>query len=85
MFRYAQVNNEGYVVSDSHLSGEVKANNMIPVEEDFDLTNKKYINGEWVSYEPLADVATLSEEQNAIFETQANTEYLICMMEMQAI
>lgn len=34
---------------------------------------------------PIETTEELTEEQNAIFETQANTEYLICMMEMQAI
>ena len=53
MYRYAQIDLEtGMVVSDSHLSGIVEADNMIPISEDFDLTNKKYVNGEWVEYEP---------------------------------
>ena len=53
MYRYAQIDIEtGMVVSDSYLSGEVKAYNMIPISEDFDLTNKKYVDGEWVEYTP---------------------------------
>ena len=53
MYRYAQINLEtGMVVSDSHLSGIVESDNMIPISEDFDLTNKKYVDGEWVEYEP---------------------------------
>ena len=53
MYRYAQIDLEtGLVVSDSHLSGEVHYPHMIPVADDFDLTNKKYINGEWIEYEP---------------------------------
>ena len=53
MYRYAQIDLEtGMVVSDSYLSGIVEADNMIPISEDFDLTNKKYVDGEWVEYEP---------------------------------
>ena len=52
MYRYAQINDEEYVVSDSYLSGEVIKDYMIPIAVDFDLKNKKYVNGEWVSYEP---------------------------------
>lgn len=52
MYRYAQINDEGYVVADSYLSGEVIKDYMIPIAVDFDLKNKKYVNGEWVSYEP---------------------------------
>lgn len=52
MYRYAQINEDGIVVSDSHLSGVVNADNMIPITDDFDLTNKKYVDGEWVEYVP---------------------------------
>ena len=53
MYKYAQINIEtGIVEGISYLSGEVKADNMIPISEDFDLTNKKYVDGEWVEYEP---------------------------------
>lgn len=50
--RYAQITDEGYVVSDSYLSGEVDHPNMIPIPEDFDLTNKKYVGGKWENYTP---------------------------------
>lgn len=53
MFRYAQIDiKTGKVVSDSYLSNKVNAEHMIPITENFDLTNKKYINGEWTDYEP---------------------------------
>lgn len=51
-FRYAQIDDNGYVVCDSRLSGEVIADNMIAIADDFDLTNKKYVNGEWIDYIP---------------------------------
>ena len=52
MYRYAQITDEGYIVSDSYLSGTVDYPNMIPIPEDFDLTNKKYVGGKWESYTP---------------------------------
>lgn len=58
MYRYAIINIEtGIVVGESYLSGKVKKDDMIPIPFDFDITNKKYINGEWVEYipEPLPE------------------------------
>lgn len=52
MYRYAQITDEGYVVSDSYLSGVVDYPNMILIAEDFDLTNKRYVGGKWESYTP---------------------------------
>ena len=55
MYRYAQIDMEtGLVVSDSWLSGEVEAPNMIPIADDFELGGKKYDieTGEWVEYIP---------------------------------
>lgn len=54
MFRYAQINSDGYVVGESFLNGEVQSDNMIPIEQDFDLTNKKYNkeSQQWEIYEP---------------------------------
>ena len=81
MFRYAQIDENGYVVSDSHLSGEVTADNMIPVSDDFDLSNKRYVDGEWQTYEP-SYVEELSEAEQVIFETEINTEYLVALAEL---
>lgn len=82
MYRYAQIDENGYVVSDSHLSGEVIKDNMIRISDDFDLTNKKYVNGEWVEYTPEPVIEQLSEQEVAIFETQVNTEYLVALQEL---
>ena len=78
MFRYAQIDVEtGEVLCDSCLSGEVIAENMIPVSDDFDLTNKKYINGEWLDYEPEPIVPQptqldrIEEQQLILMEAQA--------------
>ena len=50
--RYAQITDSGYVISDSHLTGKVELPDMIPIPEDFDLTNKKYVGGKWESSTP---------------------------------
>lgn len=66
MIRYAQIDlDTGMVVSDSYLSGEVEAENMIQIEEGFDLTNKKYENGKWVEYIPKVPEVeeTISNEE----------------------
>jgi len=63
MYRYAQINENGFVVSDSHLSGEVIADNMISIAEDFLLTNKKYVNSEWMEYTPETVVETPSTQE----------------------
>lgn len=54
MFRYVQINSDGYVVGESFLNGEVQSDNMIPIEQDFDLTKKKYNKEtqQWETYEP---------------------------------
>ena len=75
MYRYAQINDDGFVVSDSHLSGEVKAENMIPLDDNFDLENKRFVNGNWEEYIPgpaEAELEISSEEiQAQILLTQA--------------
>ena len=63
MFRYAQINESGFVVSDSFLSGEVTAVHMIEIAEGFDLTNKKYVEGQWVEYTPEPPVPQPTEQE----------------------
>lgn len=73
MIRYAQIDIEtGIVVSDSYLSGEVEAENMIQIEEGFDLTNKRYIDGNWVEYVPESN-----ETENNNNETEISDAELI--------
>lgn len=73
MFRYAQVNEKGYVVSDSHLSGVVEAENMIPLAPDFDLTNKRWNGTGWEAYES-------EPEPIRPDKTQADMDYLKMMI-----
>lgn len=52
MYRYAIIDGNGYIVGISYLSGEVLKENMIPIEVDFDTTNKKWNGSAWESYTP---------------------------------
>lgn len=73
MIRYAQIDIEtGIVISDSYLSGEVEAENMIQIEESFDLTNKRYIDGNWIEYVPESN-----ETENNNNETEISDAELI--------
>ena len=84
MPRYAQINAEGYVVSDSYLSGIVEQENMIPLEEDFDPTNKRWNGKEWERYEPVSALISdlpLTEQEQIAIDTALNVEYIACLME----
>ena len=74
MFRYAQINKEGNIISDSMLSGEVLSDNMIRVPVDFELTGKKYnldtMKFEEVVIEPTEPTKTVDERLEAIELTQ---------------
>lgn len=52
MYHYAQIDENGYIVGISHLSGEVIRENLIRIEEDFDPTNKRWNSTSWESYTP---------------------------------
>lgn len=52
--RYAQIDGNGICFADSCLSGEVNANDMIPLDENvISPLGKKYCNGEWQEVEQL--------------------------------
>lgn len=51
-YHYAQIDENGYIVGISHLSGEVVRENMIEIDADFDTTNKKWNGESWESYTP---------------------------------
>lgn len=71
MIRYAQIDSKtGLVISDSYLSGEVEAENMIQIEEDFDLTNKRYVDGNWVEYVPESNETENSKNETEISDTE---------------
>lgn len=49
---YAQIDENGYIVGISHLSGEMSESNLIQIDEDFEPTNKKWNGTSWESYTP---------------------------------
>lgn len=49
---YAQIDENGYIVGISHLSGEMSESNLIQIDEDFEPTNKKWNGASWESYTP---------------------------------
>ncbi len=49
---YAQIDDNGYIVGISHLSGEMSEPNLIQIDVDFDPTNKKWNGASWESYTP---------------------------------
>lgn len=67
MYRYAQIDNEGYIVVDSYLSTAVDKPNMIPLEEGFDSTNKRWNGKKWEEYipEPTPELPTELEQMEA--------------------
>ena len=79
MYRYAQINDDGFVVSDSHLSGEVKAENMIPLDDNFDLENKRFVNGNWEEYIP-----ELAEVEQEISSEEIQAQILLTQAEISA-
>lgn len=71
MIRYAQIDiKTGMVISDSYLSGEVEAENMIQIEESFDLTNKRYVNGNWIEYVPESNETENNNNETEISDTE---------------
>ena len=52
--RYAQIDGNGICFADSYLSGEVNANDMIPLDENvISPLGKKYCDGKWQEVEQL--------------------------------
>lgn len=51
-YRYALIDKNGVITSTANLSGEVTSINMIPIDGDFDPTNKKWNGESWESYTP---------------------------------
>ena len=63
MYRYAQLDNDGVVIGVSQLSGEVKDNNLILIEDDFNPWGKKFDKAEnsWVDA-PKAEDPVVEEK-----------------------
>lgn len=82
LYRYAQIDENGIVFCDSYLSGIIEAPNLILIDFDFDLTNKKYENGKWFLYTPEPIKEFLSDNEQAVLDTALNVEYLVCLNDM---
>lgn len=52
MYHYAAIDDNGYIIGISHLSGEVSRENLIQIEETFNPTNKRWNGTSWESYTP---------------------------------
>ena len=52
MYQYAQIDENGYIVGISHLSGPVVQPDMIQIDMYFNPTNKKWNGTSWESYTP---------------------------------
>lgn len=72
--RYAQIADSGYVISDSYLTGEIELPDMIPISDDFDLTNKKYVGGKWESYTPAPPPEPQPSEMEILKEQVAELQ-----------
>lgn len=80
-YRYAQIDENGLVVSDSWLSGQVEAENMIPLEDNFDLSNKKwdFELKHWVEYVPEPEPEP-EYEPTQLDNIEAQVTYIAMMM-----
>ena len=78
MFRYAEIDENGIVFAVSFISVEVDKPTMILIPEDFDISNKKYVNGKWVEYIPEATEPEYQPTNAEIAQTQ------LTMMEAMA-
>lgn len=52
MYHYAQIDENGYIVGVSHLSGKMSEPNLIQIDADFDPTNKRWNGENWENYTP---------------------------------
>jgi len=57
-YYYAQINTDNICFAVSDLSGEVRADNMIRLENyDASLLGKRYVDGKWLEVEPRDESA----------------------------
>ena len=92
MNRYIHIDpNTGQIIGENYTTGIIERTNMILVDNDFDVANKKYKDGEWVSFTPKpvdpkpAEEPVSQEEVNAtillnqatILTNQENTDEVL--------
>lgn len=81
---YAQIDENNICVGISDLSGEVNAPDMIKIDNYNEaLLGKKYNNSVWEEVpKPEPKPVPLTEQQQAVFDTAINTEYLVCLADL---
>lgn len=80
---YAQLNDDNICVAISNLPGEINQPNMILVTDNADHLNQRYNDGIWEELPiPDIDVSEMSDVELAIYDSQANIEYLVAMSEL---
>nr|WP_317359243.1 flagellar basal-body rod protein [uncultured Tyzzerella sp.] len=85
MFKYATINESGIVIGISYLSGEVNKSDMILLEEDFDITGKKYQNGEWIEYVEEEKIPEITQQEIINAQIINDLGYLKCMIELNSM
>lgn len=86
MYRYVRVDIDGLPIEDFWYSEEVHETDKIPIPLDFNLTNKKYVDGEWVDINPVPEWEQnlIDEQEEAQLEMQANIQYLVDLTEINS-
>lgn len=92
MNRYMQIDiNTGQIIGENYTTGIIERDDMILVDSDFDKINKKYKDGEWVTFtpkpvdpKPVEEPITQEEvnasvllNQAAILTNQENTDEVL--------
>lgn len=92
MNRYIHIDlNTGQIIGENYTTGIIEREDMILVDSDFDKTNKKYKDGEWVTFtpksvdpkpveEPITQEevnATILLNQATILTNQENTDEVL--------
>lgn len=81
VYHYAELDEKSVCYSESWLSGEVDQPNMILLSDDAPSPiGKKYINGEWFDLPP--EPQPIPESELLLTEIALNSEYLVCLAEI---
>ena len=81
MRRYVKIDNDGIPIEEAWTEFE-PPQDFFEVPDDLNLSNKKYVDGEWVDIVPNPMENALSDEEQAMLEMQTNVEYLVELAEM---
>ncbi len=76
MYRYLTIDEKGFVIGESYLNSKIETENQILVSGNFDYSNKKYENGQWIEAEqpakPKSDTQKIQDNQLSIMEAMAD-------------